>query len=192
MMFKSSLFEGERIHLSPLLPELDAPIIASWTSNLELARFFRDNPPRPLAVFEMKKQIEEWQKKSEEKRCSYYFAIRRKGSDNRLIGIVRIPYVEWNNQYATMYINIADKKDEAQFFKEASRMVLNFLFNELNIHSAAVLSIASDQEETINAYVKEGFSIDVRLKESQFRNGKYLDEFCLGLLRPDWVKLEQK
>ena len=41
-MLKSSLFEGERVHLLPLSPELDAPIIASWTFDLEFARFFRD------------------------------------------------------------------------------------------------------------------------------------------------------
>ena len=191
-MLKSSLFEGERVRLSPLLPELDAPIIASWTYDLEFSRFFRENPPRPLAIFEIKKQIEDWQKKSEEKKCSYYFAVRKKDSDTPLIGIVRIPYVEWNNQYATLYINIADKKDEAQYFKETAKLVLYFLFNELNIHSAAVLSIASDQEETINAYLKEGFSIEVQLKEAQFRNGKYLDELCLGILRPEWEKQERE
>jgi RimJ/RimL family protein N-acetyltransferase len=192
MMFKSSLFEAERIRLLPLSPELDSPIIASWTFDLEFARFFRENPPRPLAVFEIKKQIEDWQKKSEEKRCSYYFAIRLKDGNTSLIGIVRIPYVEWNNQYATLYINIADKKNEAEYFKETTKLVLNFLFNELNIHSAAVVSISSDQEDTINAYLKEGFSIDFRLKEARYGNGKYLDELCLGILRPDWLKLEQK
>jgi RimJ/RimL family protein N-acetyltransferase len=192
MMLISSLFEGEKVRLSPLSPELDAPIIASWTYDLEFSRFFRENPPRPLAIFEIRKQIEDWQKKSEEKRCSYYFAIRRKDGDTPLIGIVRIPYVEWNNQYATLYINIANKNDESQYFKETAKLVLNFLFNELNIHSAAVLSIASDQEETINAYLKEGFSIDVRLKEAQFGKGKYLDELCLGILRPEWLKQERK
>jgi RimJ/RimL family protein N-acetyltransferase len=192
MMLKSSLFDGEKVHLSPLSPELDAPIIASWTYDLEFSRFCRENSPRPLAVFEIKKQIEDWQKKSEEKRSSYYFAIRRKDGDYPLIGIVRIPYVEWNNQYATLYINIADKKDEAEYFEETTRLVLNFLFNELNIHSAAVLSISSDQGETISAYLKEGFSIDVQLKEAQFRNGNYLDELCLGILRPEWERKERK
>ena len=191
-MLETSLFDGEKIFLSPLSPELDAPIIASWTYDLESSRFFRENSPRPLAIFEIKKKIEEWQKKFEEKRSSFYFAIKSKKEDSALIGIVRIPYVEWNNQFAVLYINIADKKNEADYFQDTAGLVLNFLFNELNIHSAAVLSISSDQVETIEAYLKAGFSIDVRLKEAQFRNGKYLDELCLGLLRLDWVKQEQK
>jgi RimJ/RimL family protein N-acetyltransferase len=109
-----------------------------------------------------------------------------------LIGIVRIPYVEWNNQYANLYINIAEKKDESEYFQETVRLVLNFLFNELNIHSLVVLSITSDHIETINAYLKVGFSIDVRLREAQYRKGKYLDELCLGILRPDLEKQEHK
>jgi hypothetical protein len=63
MMQESSLFDGEQVCLSPLSPELDAPIIASWTYDLEFSRFFRENSPRPLTVFEIKKQIEDWQKK---------------------------------------------------------------------------------------------------------------------------------
>ena len=190
-MLETSLFEGERVCLSPLSPELDAPFIASWTYDLEFSRFFRNNPPRPLAVFEIKKQIEDWQKKTEEKKCSYYFGIRLKKEDAPLIGIVRIPFVEWNNQFASLSINIADKKNEADYFQETVGLVLNFLFNELNIHSAAVLSITSDKDETINEYLKTGFSIDVRLREAQYREGKYLDELSLGILRPEWEGKEK-
>jgi len=185
-MLETSLFEGKRVRLSPLSPELDASIIASWSYDLEFSRFFRNNPPRPLAVFEIKKQIDDWQKKTEEKKCSYSFGIRLKKDDAPLIGIVRIPYVEWNNQFAVLYINIADKKSETDYFQETAKLVINFIFNELNIHSVAVLSISSDQIETISEYLKTGFSIDVRLREAQYREGKYLDELCLGILRPEW------
>lgn len=191
IMLETSLFESEKVRLSPLSPELDSPIIASWTYDLEFSRFFRSNPPRPLAVFEIKKQIEDWQKKTEEKKCSYYFAIKLKKDDTPLIGIVRIPYVEWNNQFATLSINIADKNDEADYFQATVKLVLNFLFNELNIHSAVVLSIASDQDKTINEYIKAGFTIDTRLREAQYRDGKYLDELSLGILRPEWEGKEK-
>jgi RimJ/RimL family protein N-acetyltransferase len=191
-MLEKSLFEGQHLYLLPLSPELDAPIIASWTYDLEFSRFFRENPPRPLAIFEIKKQIEDWQKKSEEKRNCYYFAIKLKKDDKSLIGIVRIPYVEWNNQFAVIYINIADKKNEADYFQETAGLVFNFLFNELNIHTVAVQSISSDQIETIDEYLKAGFSIDVRMREAQYRNGKYLDDLSLGILRSEWEKLEQK
>ena len=190
-MLEKSLFESEHICLSPLSAELDSKIISSWTYDLELSRFFREDPPRPLAIFEMKKQIEDWQKKTEQKKCSYYFGIRLKKDDAPLIGIVRIPFVEWNNQFASLSINIADKKNEADYFQETVGLVLNFLFNELNIHSAAVLSITSDEDETINEYLKTGFSIDVRLREAQYREGKYLDELSLGILRPEWEGKEK-
>jgi RimJ/RimL family protein N-acetyltransferase len=191
-MINKSLFEGEKICLSTLSPELDAPIIASWSYDLEFSRFFRENPPRPLAIFEIKKQIEEWQKKFEEKRSSYDFAIRCKNDDSALIGIMRIPNVEWNNQFAVLTINISNKKNEANYFQETVGLALNFLFNELNMHSVYVLSVSSDQVETIEEYLKAGFSIDVRLHEAQYRNGKYQDELCLGILRSNWVKQEKK
>ncbi len=192
MMPESSLFEGKRVRLSPISLELDASIIANWTYDLEFARFFRDDPPRPLAIFEIKKQIEDWQKKSEERRNSFYFSIKLKNDVATLIGILRIPYVEWNNQFAILYIYIAEKKDEIEYFQETANLVLSFLYNELNIHSVGVLSITSDQVETINAYLKVGFSIDVRMRETQYRKGKYLDEFCLGLLRQNWEKQDFK
>ena len=180
------LFVGKHVEITPVDPEKDSIIESFWTYDLEYTRHFSSRPPRPMAAFELKKTLEETQKEAEEKQRSFIFAVRLKKEKNNLIGIVRITYIEWNNQIANMYLHFADANTEKLYFNEVIRLILQFLFGELNMHYVGIMTIAADQTQTIAAYEQVGFRREVTLQKSLFRDGKYIDEIILGILRREW------
>lgn len=189
-MVTTQLFLGKNIEITPVDPEKDSVIESLWTYNLEYTRHFSNHPPRPMAAFESKKNLEEAQKESEKKQRSFIFAVRLKKEKNRLIGMVRIPYIEWNNQIAHLYIYFDDPVAERQYFGEVIQLVLKFLFSELNMHYVAIMTIAIDQMQTIAMLEQAGFQREVTLQNSLFRDGKYIDEIILGILRQEWEGCE--
>jgi len=185
-MSEKQLFSGKRIELTAVDPENDSKVESLWTFDLEYTRHFSNRPPRPMAAFELRKALEESQKESEDKKRNFIFAIRTKKDKKGLIGIFRVPYIEWNNQVADIYMHFADPTTEKLYFKESIGLALYFLFEEMNMHHVAVMTIAADRTKTIENYEREGFEKEVVLKDSLFRDGKYIDEIILGILRQDW------
>lgn len=180
------LFVGNSIEITPVDPENDSKVISTWTHNLEYTRHIRNQPPRPMAAFELKKVLEESQKEVEEKQRSYIFATRLKKEKHHLIGIIHITNIEWNNQIAHMYMHFSDPKIEKRYFNEVIRLILQFLFGELNMHHVAIMTLAADQTQTLAEYQQAGFQKEVLLRKSLFRDGKYIDEIILGILRQEW------
>lgn len=185
-MVTTQLFTGKNVEITPVDPEKDSIVESLWTFNLEYTRHFNDRPPRPMAAFELKKYMEEAQKESEEKQRSFIFAVRLKKEKDRLIGMVRITHMEWNNQIAHLLIHFHDPVIEKLYFGEVIHLVLQFLFGELNMHYVGIMTIASDQAQTIALYEQAGFRREVTLQKSLFRDGKFINEIILGILRREW------
>ena len=180
------LFEGERVRLTPHDPEKDAEIESRWTHDPEYMRLLSADPVRPLSPGQIKKKYEEAEKEKSQNRFS--FAVRTR-ADDRLIGLVRLDRIEWNNGAGWLALGIGAAEDRGQGYgTEALRLILRYAFDELNLHR---LSASTFEYNTgaLRFLERAGFAVEVRRRQAIQREGRRWDDLFLGILREDWERL---
>ncbi len=188
------LFESQTLRLTPVDLEKDSQAIASWTYELEIAASLREEQPaRPMAVFEVKKVYERWQKESDESRNQFLFAIRLRSTQNAdsdpILGVLRINRIEWVHGAAYLDLVIADRNDWQSYAREALELALRYAFDELNLFRVTAV-IAEHNQDANNLYEEANFTLEVRQRQSVYWNKRSWDKLYFGLLRPEW-KLQQ-
>lgn len=68
---------------------------------------------------------------------------------------------------------------------EALRLLLAFAFDQMNLHRV-YLKVHSDNERAIALYEKLGFRHEGRLRDELYRDGKYMDVICMGILKGEF------
>jgi RimJ/RimL family protein N-acetyltransferase len=178
------LFKGKSLRLTALDGEKDAPIVAKWTYDSDIAGRLREGAAGPLLAFEVRKIFDEWIKGMMDNHRPIVFALRRNGEED-LVGLVRILFVQWVHGAGQFELIITDPQNWQVFAHEALEMVLNYAFDELNLFRVTT-RIAEDDHLAKTLYEESRFYLEVRQREALFRNGRYLDRLSFGLLRPEW------
>ena len=181
-MNEASLFEGELIRLAPFDPEKDAEVESRWTHDAEYLRLLEDAPARPLSPGQVKKK-HEGQDKDEQR--SFHFSVRRR-ADDRLVGFVRLQWIEWSHGASTLRLGIGAPEDRGKGYgREALRLILRYAFEELNLHRVGTYTFEYNPRAA-EFLQKAGFQIEVRRRQAVNRDGRRWDTLILGLLRPEW------
>lgn len=193
-MNHTPLFESQHLRLTPIDPEKDAQLIASWTYDLDTAlRLREEQPARPMAAFEVKKLYERWQKESDDNRSQFLFAVRIKcepgGTDEKMIGVVRVKMIEWVHGAAYLDLIMAAPQDWQQHGRETLDLALRYAFDELNLFRVTAV-IAEHNEVANQLFEQANFTLEVRQRQSVYWNMRAWDKLYFGLLRPEW-KLQQ-
>lgn len=68
---------------------------------------------------------------------------------------------------------------------ECTQMLLDYGFNRLNLNMIW-LGVNVENKAAIKVYEKTGFAHEGRLRQVQYRNGRYYDVFRLSILREEW------
>jgi RimJ/RimL family protein N-acetyltransferase len=66
------------------------------------------------------------------------------------------------------------------------RLLLRHGFDTLNLNRI-FLRVDADNLGGIRAYEKAGFIHEARLRQADFREGKYRDDLIMSVLRSDWT-----
>ena len=108
---------------------------------------------------------------------------------NTLVGMV----AAYNFNYFTRTCAVAlitdlkkNLKNRLQVFKESQDLLIDHLFFKMNfrkIYSGAISEELSKLTERIWGFKREGVQ-----KEHGYVNGKYVDNYILGLFKKDWKK----
>jgi RimJ/RimL family protein N-acetyltransferase len=190
------LFESQHLELTPVDVEKDAQAIAGWTYELDIAaRLREDHPARPMAVFEVKKLYERWQKEAEELSRQFLFAIRLRedadsaGGDSRIIGVLRITNVEWVHGAAYLDLIIGEAENWQLYAREALDLALRYAFDELSLFRVTAV-VAEHNRPASELFSLANFTLEVRQRESVYWNRRAWDKLYFGLLRPEW-KMQQ-
>lgn len=183
-MFNRQLFEGQSIYLAAIDVEKDAAIESEWTMNLDYTRQFRDEPIRPLAVFELKKQYTDQSIQAQESRSEYHFAIHEKDSDD-LVGFIRLPHVSWSNRGADLILSVSEHDHRHQIEKEALTLILNYIFRELNLNRVSITAPEYDGE-AVSLYEGTGFILEARRRDALYSGGKHWAMLHFGMLSLEW------
>ena len=107
-------------------------------------------------------------------------------NEDKLIGTIGLEDINHMDKTATLGIFIGDKDYQSKGYgTEAVRLVLDYGFNYLNLHSIK-LDVMSFNERAINCYNKCGFKETGRKRESKYINGKDYDTLSMDILKSEF------
>ena len=184
-MDSTNIFEGERIRLTEINPKEDAEKESQWMHSIEYARFRAENPIRPMSVSEVRKDLEEKLKESDQERSSVYFAIRSRADEKELLGFFHVIDIEWSNGQGLLQILLGTEEIKKEYLVESLSLALRFAFDELNLYHI-YFEIPSYDIDTIKVLEKAGFVQEACMREMIYHAGKYYDRIVLGLLAEEW------
>ena len=181
----SPLFEAEKICLAPMDHDKDPEVIARWSQDAEYLRLLGAQPAMPISVALAKKQYEAIEKEIEESHNLYHFTIRMR-ADDRLVGFVRLFWIEWANGSGNLQLGIGDPADRRQGYgTEALRLMLRFAFQEVNLYRLSAW-VPEYNPGALRLFEKAGFVTEVRRRQALNRDGRRWDMLHLGLLREEY------
>ena len=168
---------GERVYLSPVNPE-DYEIYAKWLNDYEITQFYL-SPTPVFSLANAKSFFEERALKG------HNFAIVRR-EDNVLIGYADLHDIATISRSAFLGVFIGEVECRGcGYGTEALRLLLNYGFDTLNLHSVS-LSVVADNERGIACYRKLGFTEYGRRRDSWFKFGRFFDTVYMDILEDDF------
>lgn len=104
------------------------------------------------------------------------------------IGQIDLHRIDWKNRCSVLGIVIGKKENLGQGYgREAIMLLQDYVFNNLNLRRLE-LEVLEFNERAYRCYLKCGFQEEGRLRKKQFRNGRYWDVICMGILKEDYEK----
>ena len=102
------------------------------------------------------------------------------------IGTCAFSQLDGDNGSALYHITIGEKDAWGHGFgTEATRLMVDHAFETLGLHRIA-LNVFEFNERAIRAYLRCGFVVEGRSRESIWRDGRWWDELAMSILESDW------
>lgn len=100
--------------------------------------------------------------------------------------------IDWVGRMATFYIGIADKENWAKGYgSETTALMLDYAFRTLNLNRVQ-LHVALENKRAVKVYQRNGFQIEGTLREAMYHRGHYSDFYVMGILKADWMQINNK
>jgi RimJ/RimL family protein N-acetyltransferase len=179
------IFKSEHYQMTEVDPEKDSPIESGWTLNPAYARLRRKNPTRPMAPMEIKKDWEGKLKAMDESRNRFYYALRKRNTDEDLIGFVWVTNIEWTNGQGFLRFFFPDEESTSLYLSECLQMALGYVFDELNLYHI-IMEIPSYAAKDVFIIEGAGFQLEARLREMIYFNQERHDRLMYGLMAEEW------
>lgn len=160
----------------------DLPKFVNWLNDPEVRRYLSMNLPISQAVEE--NWFENMLKRPREEQP---LGIEIKEGDGwELIGNCGVFDINWRSRSAEVGLFIGEKSCwNKGYGTEVMQVLLRHGFETLNLNRI-FLRVDADNSGGIRAYEKAGFIHEARLRQADFRDGKYRDELIMSVLRSEW------
>jgi RimJ/RimL family protein N-acetyltransferase len=154
--------------------------VARWYRDDELARLTRYSM-RPMSGEEIDRFFQTRLRSPE----AVAYGIHERATD-RLIGLTTFSALDPDNGSVLFHITIGERDAWGRGFgTEAAELMLWLAFDRIGLHRVG-LSVFAFNERAVRSYLKAGFRVEGRLRESIQRDGRYWDEVQMGVLREEW------
>ena len=172
---------GERIRLRKL-EKADLIQFVEWLNDPEVRS--------GIGVFLPMSQAEEdrwYEKMLERPPEEHILVVEIRDEDGwRVIGSTSFFDFHWRSRKAEFGILIGDKSVWNQGYgTEVTRLMLKHGFETLNLHRIE-LRVFSTNPRARRAYEKAGYVLEGIQRQAEFRNGQYVDEHLMAVLRGEW------
>lgn len=161
----------------------DLPHFVRWLNNPETRRYLQAFQPMSLT------EEEQWFDGllKDTSRATYFYCIAARES-GELIGNVGLKDVDTRCRSAELGIMIGDGANQNRGYgTDAMLTMLRFSFEELNLNRV-MLRVHEDNVRAIRVYEKVGFVHEGRLRQAQWKSGRYYDILIMAILRDEWFK----
>jgi len=170
---------GERVSLRAL-EITDVPKLQGWVNDPEVTQYVLSGRRPVNAIREM-----EWIQKLYTNDEDVVFAIV-KNDGGEHIGICGLHQMGPIDRFGVAGIIIGEPSLWGQGFgTEAMRLLIAHGFDVLNLHRIE-LAVYENNPRAMKSYTKLGFVEEGRLRQKRFKNGRWLDEVIMSILRTEW------
>ena len=171
---------GEKVRLRPIERD-DLPRFVAWFADPEVRRHLLVYLPFSLAQEE--RWFEDLQGRLERQEM---LVLAIETAEGVHIGNLGLHAIDWKNRNAELGILIGDKAYWNQGYgTDAIRTLLGLAFREMNLHRV-FLRVDADNARGIRCYEKVGFRRDGTLRDAVFKEGRYLDQHVMSILRAEF------
>lgn len=189
-MNKQSLIEENGIGLFPMDGETGAEKQADHADSPSFLNRPLNGLFKPCAVSEVNGKATEDPGKEGDENADQSFIIRELSS-GKTIGQLRI--VDIASAHQTAWMNMI--MDGGEVFdahaRDVLRMVLRYGFVNLDFNRVCV-EIPAFEETEIALYEEAGFLRETQRRQAVYYNGSHYDDLLYGILRTEWMKIEQE
>ncbi len=110
-----------------------------------------------------------------------------------LFGVISLSSIDLLNRNAEWSVLIGEKEYRQLFYvNEAIDLMLKHAFFTLNLHKVNGGYVETLKEWGIFMQRRFNFKEEGRLKSQMYKNGEYLDIILIGLLKNDYLKINNK
>jgi diamine N-acetyltransferase len=107
-----------------------------------------------------------------------------------LIGNLSLMDINWKNRHAEVGIFIGDKRYWNQGYgRDAMVLMLRYAFYSLGLHRV-FLRVYETNPRAVHSYEKAGFVLEGRMRQAQFKDGKFIDVLLMSALSTEWQDIE--
>jgi RimJ/RimL family protein N-acetyltransferase len=171
---------GQRVALREFRLE-DIPVIQAWVNDPEIIRFLSWGI-FPQTLRETERFVEAQMSGEDPMNRALVISLYE---DEQCIGTTGCHNIDWRSRSAEFGIVIGKLDYLGKGYgTEATELVLDFSFNELNLHRV-YLHVFDFNLRAIGAYQKCGFVEEGRLRDAFFREGNYHDIVVMGILEEE-------
>jgi RimJ/RimL family protein N-acetyltransferase len=174
---------GTKTHLRALEHD-DLRHFVTWINDPEVRRFVTMRYPLSMA------EEEAWWQGFLRRKKDFIFAIEAK--DGTYIGNIGLHDVEHENRRAELGIMIGNKAYWGQGYgTDAIQALLGWAFDYLNLNRIS-LRVYAYNERAIRCYEKCGFQHEGTMRQARYVDGRYYDEWVMGVLHDEVLNDEGK
>ncbi len=115
------------------------------------------------------------------------FGIELSGA-KKLIGVALLKNINLIHRNAEFAIYIGDKTERGKGYSfDATMKTLQFGFCQLGLNRI-YLYVQTENKAAIKLYEKSGFRVEGELRASIFKNGRFHNEYAMGILYNEYKK----
>ena len=184
------MITGERIRFRAVERD-DLPTFVKWVNDPEVRQGILFHHPYSLAEEEnwfegmIKRPVDEHILGIEVRDTP----LRGDEENWKLIGSLAFTNIDWRNRSSEVGIMIGEKAYWNQGYgTEAVRLLVKHGFNTLNL-KRIYLHVFENNPRAIRAYEKAGFLHEGKLRQSEFKDGKYIDTLVMSILKEEFVNV---
>lgn len=172
---------GDRIYLSPKgISDEGVEKFTEWMNDFKTTDFIGKSA-KIITLSAEKEWLENIAKNNEN--IGFDIVVLE---NNQLIGTISLENVDWINRSAELGIFIGEDNYRSNGYgTEAIKLVLEFGFRYVNLHSIN-LSLIAANERGHKCYLKCGFKDTGESRENIYLNGKYYDRLYMDILEDEF------
>lgn len=177
--------KGKHVYLRPPTKD-DIPLFLRWMNDQEVTQY--------LGMFLPLMEADEidWLDRLHKQKNEQIIFVIVENRTHAPIGTMGIHGINWKDRRGTTGAVIGEKAYWGKGYgSEAKMLLLNYIFNELNLHKVCSLVLAFNKRS--QAYSEKcGYHVEGVLKRHLFKNGRYWDEIHMAVFKEDWLPLWKK